>query len=183
MLGRAVRVQLLMSCMAPEFWGLAMMNVVHIYNCLPHSALDWQVPYFAQTGHMPDVSWFRAFGCAAVVFLGKDLVEHGKLAPRGESGVFVGLGLMHGRKAWLVHLARTNRVYVSTNTTFDETLFPAKSVDQRFYSYYDNVPVEQFRTEMFERQLNSTLASDLPTSLRPLSRAGLSGTFATTTTL
>eukprot|EP00961_Rhodomonas_salina_P157749 2123537-Rhodomonas_salina.1 len=68
MLGRAVHVQLLMSSMALEFWGLAMMNTVHIYNCLPHSALDWQVPYFVQTGCMPDVSWFRAFGCAAVVF-------------------------------------------------------------------------------------------------------------------
>eukprot|EP00961_Rhodomonas_salina_P000116 1182-Rhodomonas_salina.1 len=68
MLGLAVRVQLLICSMAPEFWGLAMMNAVHIYNCLPHSVLDWQVPYFAQTGCMPDVSWFRAFGCAAVVF-------------------------------------------------------------------------------------------------------------------
>eukprot|EP00961_Rhodomonas_salina_P127338 1716630-Rhodomonas_salina.1 len=108
-----------LQCMAPEFWGLAMMNTVHIYNCLPHSVLDWQVPYFAQTGCMPDVSWFRTFGCAAVVFQGKDLVEHGKLTPSCESGDFVGLGLMHGSKAWLVYSALTNCVYASTNTTFD----------------------------------------------------------------
>eukprot|EP00961_Rhodomonas_salina_P170376 2296845-Rhodomonas_salina.1 len=81
-------------------------------------------------GSAPDISWFCTFGCSTVVWQGADLVEHGKIAQRDESGVFVGLGLMHGRKSWLVYSARTNRVYSSTSATFDETLFPAKHVDQ-----------------------------------------------------
>eukprot|EP00961_Rhodomonas_salina_P104939 1413145-Rhodomonas_salina.1 len=67
------------------------------------------------------------------------------------------MGLMHGRKAWLVYSARTNRVYSSTSCTFDETLFPAKAADQRLYGYYDNQPVEQFRADLFETELGSTL--------------------------
>eukprot|EP00961_Rhodomonas_salina_P293504 3933820-Rhodomonas_salina.1 len=68
---------------------------------LPHSSLDFKIPYALETGRKPNVSWLRCFGCSAVVHSGADLVDHGKLAPRGETGVFVGLGLMHGRKAWL----------------------------------------------------------------------------------
>eukprot|EP00961_Rhodomonas_salina_P039436 530038-Rhodomonas_salina.1 len=66
-LGRGVRVLLLFSGMAPEFWDLVLLHVANV--------------------------------CSAVVWQGRDLVDHGKLAPRGESGVFVGLVLMHGRKA------------------------------------------------------------------------------------
>eukprot|EP00961_Rhodomonas_salina_P168476 2270908-Rhodomonas_salina.1 len=99
-----------------------------------------------------------------VVHQGKDLVEHGKLALCCKSGVFVGLGLMHCRKSWLVYSGRTNRVYSSTNCMFDETLFPAKKVDQRVYGYrdYDNQPINQFSTDMHEVKLNSTLVSDFP---------------------
>eukprot|EP00961_Rhodomonas_salina_P135265 1819801-Rhodomonas_salina.1 len=66
---------------------------------LPHSSLNGEIPYFMETGSRPNVSWLRCFGCSAVVHCGKDLVEHDKLAPRGEHGVFVGLGLMHCRKS------------------------------------------------------------------------------------
>eukprot|EP00961_Rhodomonas_salina_P148072 1993439-Rhodomonas_salina.1 len=86
MLCRAVRVQLLMSCMAPEFWGLAMMNAVHMYNCLPHSAIDWQVPHFAQTGCMQDVLWFRAFGCVLVFFRALTSLSMENLPPAARLG-------------------------------------------------------------------------------------------------
>eukprot|EP00961_Rhodomonas_salina_P041335 556587-Rhodomonas_salina.1 len=66
---------------------------------LPHSSLNGEIPYFVETGRRPNVSWLLCFGCSAVVHSGKDLVEHGKLAPCGEHSVFVGLGLMHGRKS------------------------------------------------------------------------------------
>eukprot|EP00961_Rhodomonas_salina_P056266 755754-Rhodomonas_salina.1 len=35
-LGRGVRVLLLFSGMAPEFWGLALLHVANVYNYLPH---------------------------------------------------------------------------------------------------------------------------------------------------
>eukprot|EP00961_Rhodomonas_salina_P139536 1877969-Rhodomonas_salina.1 len=139
--------------MEPEFWGLALLHVANVYNYLPHSSLHWEIPYALQFNCVPDISWFRTFGCSAVVWQGRDLVDHGKLAPRGESGVFVGLGLMHGSKAWLVYSARTNSVYAATRVTFNETLFPAKAINQRIYGYYNNAPVRvnQFRADMHER--------------------------------
>jgi hypothetical protein len=47
--------------------------------------LDGQTPVEAQYGHLPDVSWFRPFGCRVTVFRGRDEVGHHKLAPRGEA--------------------------------------------------------------------------------------------------
>eukprot|EP00961_Rhodomonas_salina_P056637 760748-Rhodomonas_salina.1 len=161
-LGRGVCVLLLFSRMAPEFWGLSLLHVANVYNYLPHLSLHWEIPYALQFNHVPDISWFQTFGCSAVVWQGCDLVDHGKLAPQSESGVFVGLGLMHCCKAWLVYSARTNRVYDATSVTFDETLFQAKAINQRIYCYYYNAPVNQFRADMHEHNLNSTIVSDLP---------------------
>eukprot|EP00961_Rhodomonas_salina_P067290 903639-Rhodomonas_salina.1 len=69
-----------MSGLPSEFWGLAMLHVVHVYNFLPHSSVNLEIPYTLQTGRVPDISWLRVFGSAAVVFQGKDLVENHKLA-------------------------------------------------------------------------------------------------------
>eukprot|EP00961_Rhodomonas_salina_P259576 3507438-Rhodomonas_salina.1 len=66
--------------MPPEFWGLAMLQVVNVYNC-QHVSLDWEITYTLQTGRIPDVSWSRCFGCSAVVHQGKNLIEHCKAAP------------------------------------------------------------------------------------------------------
>eukprot|EP00961_Rhodomonas_salina_P061935 831565-Rhodomonas_salina.1 len=41
-------------------------------------------------------------------------------------------------------------------------LFPAKPTGQRFYGYYDNQPVNQFRADLFGTELNATLASQPP---------------------
>ena len=71
MIGRGVRVLLLQSNLPPEFWGLCAHYIVTVYNCLPHSSIDFEIPYTRLTGHKPNVSWFRLFGCASVVFQGK----------------------------------------------------------------------------------------------------------------
>eukprot|EP00961_Rhodomonas_salina_P283173 3826826-Rhodomonas_salina.1 len=112
------------------------------------------------TGKQPDVSWFRTYGCSSVVYQGKELVEHHKLVPRGESGVFGGLGLMMGSKAWLIYSSRLNTIYASTNCTFDETLFPARATDQQVFGYYYAGSIDTFRADMHDKQLNSTLQSD-----------------------
>eukprot|EP00961_Rhodomonas_salina_P274475 3708651-Rhodomonas_salina.1 len=66
-------------------------------------------------GRPADVSWFRPFGCRATVYPGKKHIEHYKLpvSPRGEPGVFVGLGLSEGKKEWLVFVPHLNRIFAS----------------------------------------------------------------------
>eukprot|EP00961_Rhodomonas_salina_P139436 1876306-Rhodomonas_salina.1 len=63
--------------------------------------------------------------------------------------------------------AFAHRVYSSQSCTFDETLFPARQIDQRVYGYYDNQPVHEFRADLHAAKLNSTLVSDLP-NLSPI---------------
>jgi hypothetical protein len=51
------------------------------------------------------------------------LVEHGKLAPRGENDVYIGCigtDMVFGRRAFLGYSSRLNRVYASTDCVFDE---------------------------------------------------------------
>ena len=130
-LGRGLRVALLQSGLPLAFWGAAAIMVTDLYNSTPHSGLGGDSPYFRRTGRMPDMSFFRPFGCSMVAFRGKDLVEQGKLAPRGETGVCVGIRTHFGRRACISYSARTNQVYASVDCQFDTTLFPFQMADQR----------------------------------------------------
>ena len=137
-LGRMLRATLLQSQMPPEFWGAATILLTDIYNCTPHAALDNETPYYRQKGVHPDLGFFRPFGCTMIVHQGKDLVEHHKLAPRGEKCVYLGCGMAHGRRAFIAYSPRTNRVYATIHAEFDETHFPFRTVDQRVRGYLDD---------------------------------------------
>jgi hypothetical protein len=92
-MGRMLRTTVLESQLSPEFWGAAAILATNVYNCMPHSALNNQSPFYCSKGVHPDLSFFRPFDCSMVVHWGKDLVEHHKLAPRGEKCVYLGCGM------------------------------------------------------------------------------------------
>ena len=140
-LGRMLRATLLQSQMPPEFWGAATILLTDIYNCTPHRALDHDSPYYRLKGAHPDLSFFRPFGSAMIVHQGKDLVEHRKLAPRGEKCLYLGTGNAYGRRCFIGYSPRLHRVYCTLHATFDETLFPMRTVDQRARGYADNEPL------------------------------------------
>ncbi len=100
-LSKGIRVALYSSNVPIEFWGYAAINWVDIYNHLPHAWLQWKTPWEAQNGTKPDVSWFKPFGCRVTVFCRKDNYKHYKLSPRGQSGIYLGLGFHLGQKGWL----------------------------------------------------------------------------------
>ena len=104
---------LLQSQMPPEFWGAVVVLATDIYNCTPHRSLGMESPHYRRYGKQPDLSFFRAFGCAVVVHRGRDLVEHTKLAPQGELCVYLGIGKSHGRRAIIAYSPRTSRVYAT----------------------------------------------------------------------
>ena len=136
---------LLKSNIGTEFWGAAALYWVETRNHLPHSSINNEIPIAKHTGQKPDVSWFRPFGSRATVFRGKGHVNHHKISPRGEPGVFIGLGSSFGSKAWLVFCPAHNRIFASRNVVFDETLFPLREHDQRIYGKYDYAVVEEMR--------------------------------------
>ena len=104
----------------------------------------------------PFVSWVQPFGCKCVAYRGNDILEHHKLAPRGEKCVHVGLGLLHGRKAWLTFSPRLNRIFATTQVTFDETFMPARPHDQRIYGYYDQELMHELRADMVAHQFDTS---------------------------
>ena len=100
-IGRKIRGMLLQSQTPEEFWGVTVVLTTDIYNCNPHRSLGMESPHYHWYHKQPDISFVRAFGCATVVHRGRDLVEHTKLAPRGELGMYFGVGTSHGRCAFL----------------------------------------------------------------------------------
>ena len=51
------------------FWKLASETAVHIYNRQPLRRLGWKPPITAWNESVPDVSYFRVFGCKAFVHI------------------------------------------------------------------------------------------------------------------
>jgi transposase InsO family protein len=50
------------------FWECAIDTAVHTYNRTPTRTIGWRTPHELWTdGHVPDVSYFRIFGCKAYV--------------------------------------------------------------------------------------------------------------------
>ena len=107
----------------------------------PHRSLGMESPHYRRYGKQPDLSFFRAFGCAVVVHWGRDLVEHTKLAPRGELCVYLGIG----SRAIIAYSPRTSRVYATIDARFDETYFPFRTTNQRVYGkdYAPAIQLEQ----------------------------------------
>eukprot|EP00961_Rhodomonas_salina_P158190 2129584-Rhodomonas_salina.2 len=143
-----MRTALLQSNLPIAFWGAALLYAVDCHNATPHSSVQFECLQFLHNCRRPDVRWHKPFGCRATVFRGKQLAEHHKLTARGEAGVFIGLGTQHGRKAWLVYSPKQNRIYASRNVTFDETLFPLRDQDQRFYCVMQHQLLDRMRNDM-----------------------------------
>jgi hypothetical protein len=159
-LGRGMRVSLYSSGLPFEFWGFAAINWADVYNHLPHSALKGRTPWEAQYGTLPDVSWFRPFGCRVTVFRGRDEVAHHKLAPRGEACVYVGLGFYSGHKGWLCYSPRLKRLFCTRHCRFDETFMPMRTHDQRILGFYDSTPRRQMLADQFGNPDNASAAQD-----------------------
>ena len=148
-LGKGMRVALNSALLTFEFWGFSAVNWVDVYNHLPHASLNGLTPWEAEHGTLPDVSWFRPFGCRVTVFRGRDNVAHHKLAPRGEPCVYMGLGFYSGHKGWVCWSPRLRRLFVTRNCRFDETFMPMRTHDQRILGFYDNTPRKQMLADQY----------------------------------
>ena len=98
-----------------EFWALAMAVAVYIRNRV-WSAGVAGIPLQLLTGHAPDLSHLRVFGCPAYVHV--DSSRRNKLDPKAFKGVFVGYG--SESLTYLVWNPATQRIVSSRNVVFDE---------------------------------------------------------------
>ena len=105
------------------FWKLAVDVAVHIYNCQPMHHLNWQCPQTLWNGTIPDISYFRVFGCKVFVHVPKEQ-RQGKLDKKAIEMIFV--GYEPGSKGYCFWNPATRRIIVSCDVTFDEESFPAR---------------------------------------------------------
>ena len=105
------------------FWQLAVDAAVHIYNRQPMRRLKWQCPITLWDSTIPDISYFRVFGCKAFVHVPKEQ-RQGKLDKKAVEMIFV--GYEQGTKGYRFWNPANRSIVVSRDVTFDEDSFPAR---------------------------------------------------------
>jgi transposase InsO family protein len=74
--------------MSQGFWETAVATACHLYNRTPTRSNKWRTPLELWNGTIPDVSYFRVYGCKAYYHV-PDHNRH-KLDPKAREAVFVG---------------------------------------------------------------------------------------------
>ena len=109
------------------FWEYAISTAVHIYNRSPSRNLQWRTPIeIWNTGHVPDVSYFRVFGCKGYMHVPAD--KRRKLDAKATEVTFI--GYEPGSKGYRLWDKHTHSVHLSRDVTFDESSFPSLMGDE-----------------------------------------------------
>ena len=108
------------------FWEHTVSTAVHIYNCTPIHLLEWKTPHKKwNPGKVPDVSYFHVFRCKAYMHVPAD--KHWKLDVKVLLVVLV--GYEPNSKGYSLWDKNTCSVHLSRDVTFDESSFPAKTIE------------------------------------------------------
>lgn len=103
-----------------KFWMEAIITAIYLINRLPHSSIDFTVPFHALYKSSPDYSLLKPFGCCCFPWLRP--YASNKLVPRSTPWIF--LGYCSATKGYRCLDPSTNRVYISRHVKFLETDFP-----------------------------------------------------------
>jgi len=96
---------------------------VHTYNRTPTRTIGWCTPHeLWNAGHVPDVSYFRVFGCKVFVHVPED--KRKKLNPKVIEMTLI--GYEPGSKGYRLWNSSTRAIVLSRDVTFDERSFPSK---------------------------------------------------------
>ncbi|KAG9441454.1 hypothetical protein H6P81_017308 [Aristolochia fimbriata] len=108
------------ASMPKSHWDSAFATSVYIINRLPTPILHSKSSFDVLVGKPPDYSLLRVFGCLCYPHL-RPYSAH-KLEDRSTSCVFLGYHPKY--KGYRCLDVARNKVYVSRNVVFDETVFP-----------------------------------------------------------
>src|SRR5258707_1575654 len=103
-----------------SWWEFSFETAIHVYNRTPLRRTKWTTPFENLFNKMPDVHYFKAFGCLAWVYIPKELRKN-KLDPRSEKMTFVGYDI--GSKAYKF-MRKDNAVFTAAHALFDENPYP-----------------------------------------------------------
>src|SRR6266478_7443139 len=105
-----------------NWWCFAIETAMHIYNQTPIEGLKWITPVQAMLDKIPNVEYFRTFGCLAWVWL-PDAIRKDKLYLKAEAMTFI--GYIRGTKGWLF-MRKDNSLFTGSNAKFNELHFPRR---------------------------------------------------------
>jgi hypothetical protein len=109
------------------FWECAVDTAIYTYNRTPSQTIGWRTPYELWTdGHIPDVSYFRIFGCKAYMHIMED--KRKKLNLRSVEMTLI--GYEPGSKGYRLWNSTIRSIVLSHDVTFDERSFPYKEIGQ-----------------------------------------------------
>jgi hypothetical protein len=97
------------------------------------------MPYELLHKKQPDISHLRVFGCAAYVYLHKD-VRANKLSPKAELMAY--LGTSEGIKGHRFMRLENNVIFLGTTAIFDKTVYPKCSTQKHRATTHVNEPIE-----------------------------------------
>jgi hypothetical protein len=101
-------------------WSFAFLAMVYLRNRTWSKGAS-AFPFTALTGHDPDLSNIRVFGCPTYVNI--DSSQRAKFSPKAWQEIFVGYSFES--PSWLVYTPSTKRVIRNRNVTFNETWTPS----------------------------------------------------------
>jgi histone deacetylase 1/2 len=103
-----------------QYWSDAFTTACFLINRMPTRVISMQTPLECLLGKIPDYTFFKVFGCACWPNL-RPYNNH-KLEFRSKKCVFLGYSPIH--KGYKCLHVPSNRVYISRDVVFDETIFP-----------------------------------------------------------
>ena len=115
------RCLLFQAQMSKEYWSEAVLAAAHLYNRIPHSAIDYSTPYQARFGKQPNIADIRIFG--SLVYSKTPNIK--KLDEKSKKGCLVGF---RSNQFKILDISR-NKTYWSRDVTVLEGRFPRTSED------------------------------------------------------
>lgn len=110
------RCMLMNANLSKDFWAEAVSTAAYLINRSPSSAINNKSPEEVWSGHSPNYSHLRIFGCTAYAH-----VSQGKLEPRSQKCIFLGYASgVKGYRLWSLD-PKSPKVIIEKNVIFHES--------------------------------------------------------------
>ena len=101
-----------------EFWELALYQVVHVHNRLPHKRLKFKSPYEMLRGKVPDIRHIYRFGCIAYRRIPYNKQVTSKFESKGQRCIL----LSCSRGCWELLHVESGKIYRSSDIEVTESV-------------------------------------------------------------